>query len=356
MNEATNMKFVMGNNKAQDASGMTQSQWEEMVSDLGVPGTKYEFITVDQNGGLHYDTPSDMEVDSYIVNATAKVAKKDGGFEYLWLGHYVNNYDMDEEVIRANNNAKNSNSFVNVDGLPVKEETLELQLSEADGVKLRRGWEIDPETGEPKFVGTKRDRARMARGEAPRDARLRGTLPIKLEPREKKKDPADSLPTSPKALELQRFLTDLYRLTGGGEIDDKDMLNQAKRITAGLVKLVRPATGDKINFANSEDGRLTKLIWNLSEISQRLGIHDLILANLLSRIADAFEDMADGQSPQFNPKDPRVGQLVKFVLTKFKNDIVEKKQHGTFPEMAALTEWFDRFVPEIVFETCSKKK
>lgn len=231
-------------------------------------------------------------------------------------------------------------------------EKKEATLDEADGVKLRRGWEIDPKTGEPKFVGTKRDRDRIARGEAPRDARLRGTLPVKLEPREKKKDPTKDLPVTPKALEIQKFLTDVYNITGGGDISDEEMLNQAKRITAGQIKLVNPATMDRPKIADSSDGKMAKMVWNLSEISQRLGVHDLVLANILSRIADAFETEMSGKPAPFNLKDARVMQLVKFVITKFKNDIMEKK--ATFPEMLALTEWFAKFAPESIFET--KKK
>ena len=352
--EMADVKFVMGSNMARDAFKMTQSQWKGKVSDLGVSGINYDFITVDQNGKLNVGMPRDLKNSSYIVNATAKVSKKNGGFEYLWLGHYVNNYNIDDEVMRAYNNARNSNSFVNVDGHPVKNETLNFKINEdGDVSKLRRGWEIDPKTGEPKFVGTKRDRERMARGEAPRDARLRGTLPVKLEPREKKKDPSKDLPVTLKALEIQKFLTDVYNITGGGDFDEEEMLNQAKRITAGQLKLVNPATMDRPRMANTPDGKMAKMIWNLSEISQRLGVHDLVLANILSRIADALETEISGNVPPFNTRDAKVMQLVKYVTTKFKNSLIEKKR-DSFPEMRALTEWFNKFAPENIFEI--KKK
>jgi hypothetical protein len=353
LSESDDSKFILGSNNSSKVLIDDVDTWEDSVISLGIPNTYLEFETYDQDGGLHPRQPGNPDYDSYFVNAMAKVAKKNGGFAYLWLGYYVNNSDMEAEAVKAYQTSKTKNVFVDTTGNPVKMEDLNVQMNEADGVKLRRGWEIDPETGEPKFVGSKRDRDRMARGEAPRDARLRGTLPVKLEPREKKKDPSKDLPVTPKALEIQKFLTDVYNITGGGDVSDDEMLNQAKRITAGQIKLVNPATMERPKMADSADGKMAKMVWNLSEISQRLGVHDLVLANILSRVADAFETEMSGEAATFNPKDSRVVQLVKFVTTKFKNDIMEKTQ-STFPEMVALTEWFDKFAPKNVFET--KKK
>lgn len=355
LNEQTHVDFVIGSNKDSKGFEITQSQWKQKVSSLGIPKIQYNFAVVDQKSKLlrNIEPRKASDYDAYVINAIAKVATKDGNFEYLWLGHYAHNLNVSNAALRAYNNVKKSNAFVNAHGDVVEMEKLDMPLTETSGVKLRRGWEIDPKTGKPVFVGTKRDRERMARGEAPRDARLRGTLPVKLEPREKKKDALKDLPVTPKTLEIQKFLTDVYHITGGGDFDQDEMLNQAKRITAGQVRLVNPATMDRPKIANTEDGKLVKLVWNLSEISQRLGVNDLILANILSRIADAYETEMSGKPAPFNVKDTRIVKLVNYVLTKFKNNIIEKKQKS-FPEMQSLIEWFNKFVPEKVFEI--KKK
>jgi hypothetical protein len=178
-----------------------------------------------------------------------------------------------------------------------------------------------------------------------------------LEDKKKRDNFKKDFPVTPKALEIKKFLTDVYDITGGGDVSDKEMLEQAKRITAGYVRLVNPAVIDKPKIVNSPNSKISKIIWNLSEISQRLGVRDLVLANILSRIADALEIEMSGRTPPFNVRDAKVRQLVNYVLTKFKNEIMEKKQrNNTFPEMRELTEWFDRFVPEALFETRLKKK
>lgn len=98
---------------------------------------------------------------------------------------------------------------------------------------------------------------------------------------------------------------------------DDIILRQAKRIVLNKIKLGPKTTDQKPNFAN----KTAKVHYYLTEISARLPEQDSVLFLICTRLSENFELYLEGKTPIINLRDQKIQTFLKFLFTRFKNQL-----------------------------------
>lgn len=203
----------------------------------------------------------------------------------------------------------------------------------------------------------------------------------------KKKEPID-FEVTPKIEEWANFLKKADRYSAGQagherpfrfgdpedpkkagkpeDIEHDEFLRQAKRLVNKEISAfsgAKPLAPNKQFSRDPKIARLQGLMYYYENIAQMLDPQkDVIIANLISRLADHFERMVQGEDTTMNTNDQsfaammKLGDMVGKMVGAPRPEFKESRMTSIRSDLDRLTEWFKRFDSDnIVKEEKAKK-
>ena len=115
---------------------------------------------------------------------------------------------------------------------------------------------------------------------------------------------------------VQRLLKNAYLSTGGGGMNENEISEQAERIVSKKTKLLG-SIKDPPTYGKDTNVNVATILWYINQITKNLSKEDDVLVVILSRIADAYEAILNGEYSYIKLNSPSIYKFVDYVLEYF---------------------------------------
>ena len=115
---------------------------------------------------------------------------------------------------------------------------------------------------------------------------------------------------------VETLLRNVYRSTGGGGMNAKEIREQAERMVSGKTKLLGSIKNPP-SYGRDTNVNVATILWYINQITKNLSKDDDVLVVVLSRIADAYEAILNGEYSYIKLNSPNIYNFVDYVLEYF---------------------------------------